>query len=306
MGSDNVNPYTKTNTSKTITTLEQFKQLIPDYGNYSFKDLMKSKYFTGKGAYFLSPKVYKQIQNAMLGLEKQSGLSVASLAGIPMGQGLGGAGGAQPSVDDIISALSGAGDGGAAVPWANTEAGVKYAAEQQMAMLREEQRLIAEREAAQRVEELKARRQQIFSEMLGKDPVRAVLFGLGLSGAIPGATMEETASLPPLEGIQAYQRNTENALQQAFGRGQVQGTGQISIGNEGVKGLPTAIKSQNLFTTGAGMQGGASTDLQTLLSSAFGVGQTTGAQYGAGGQQTGLSPEELIRQIQDVTPRGVL
>jgi len=295
------NTFTKSSKGGTITSWEQFTKLIPDYANYSFHDLLKSPYLSGKGAYTISPKVYKSIQDNFMATEKSSGLSVNQLASTPFGQwgNIPHPGGGE----DIPFP----GDGsGAGVPWASTEAGVRYQQEQAMALLREEQRLLAEREAAQRMEELKAKRQQIFSEMLGQDPVRAVLFAMGLSGAVPGSTKEETASLQPLEGIDAYKRNTENALTEALNRGNVTGAGPISIGAEGVKGLPSAIKAQNLFTTGAGMVGGANLDLQKVLASAFGVGQTTGAQQGAAGTQTGLNPEELIRQIQDVTPRGIL
>jgi hypothetical protein len=129
---------------------------------------------------------------------------------------------------------------------------------------------------------------------------------MGLSGAVPGSSKEETANLPPMQGIEAYKRNTENALNQAFDRGKVEGKGPVSLGAEGVTGLPSAIKSQNLFTTGSGMLGGANTDVQTLLTSAFGVGSTQGAQAGAEGKQTGLSQEEFLRQIMDVTPKGAL
>jgi hypothetical protein len=294
------NTFTKSSKSKPITSIEQFKKLVPDYQNYTMADLLKSPYFTGKGAYQIAPKLFKQIQDNLLATEKATGFSVADLV---TGGGGGEPGGAF-NAEDLANLLSQ--QSGGSSPWSSTEAGVRYAEEQAMARMREEQRLIAEREAAQRMEELKARRQQIFSELLGKDPVRAVLYGLGLSGAVPGFTKEETANLPPLEGIEAYKRNTEGALNQAFQRGKVEGASPVEITGEGIKGLPSGIKAQNLFTTGAGMLGGASTDLQTLLSSAFGVGETQGAQQGAEGQQKALSPEELVRQIQDVTPRGIL
>lgn len=67
----------------------------------------------------------------------------------------------------------------------------------------------------------------------------------------------------------------------------------VTIGAEGVRGLGTAISSARAF-----VQGGA--DVRTLLTSAFGVGSLRE------GEQPGISAERLGELIQEVVPRGVL
>ncbi len=147
-------------------------------------------------------------------------------------------------------------------------------------------------EREQETERLKAERERIFTDMLGTDPVRAVLFALGVGGEIlPGG--DRFADLAPLPGAQAQATATEQALSQLVGGG-------IKVGQEGVTGLGTAAKAAAAFGGQAGGTGGNISDQQKLLLSGFGVG----AKRGKG--RPGQSREETLRQIASVTPAGVL
>ncbi len=147
-------------------------------------------------------------------------------------------------------------------------------------------------EREQEIERLKAERERIFVDMLGTDPVRAVLFALGVGGEIlPGG--DRFANLAPLPGAQAQATATEQALSQLVGGG-------VKVGQEGVTGLGTAAKAAAAFGGQAGGAGGNVSDQQKLLLSGFGVG----AKRGKG--RPGQSREETLRQIASVTPTGVL
>ncbi len=147
-------------------------------------------------------------------------------------------------------------------------------------------------EREQEIERLKAERERIFVDMLGTDPVRAVLFALGVGGEIlPGG--DRFADLAPLPGAQAQATATEQALSQLVGGG-------VKVGQAGVTGLGTAAKSAAAFGGQAGGTGGNIADQQKLLLSGFGVG----AKRGKG--RPGQSREETLRQIASVTPTGVL
>ncbi len=147
-------------------------------------------------------------------------------------------------------------------------------------------------EREQEIERLKAERERIFVDMLGTDPVRAVLFALGVGGEIlPGG--DRFADLAPLPGAQAQATATEQALSQLVGGG-------VKVGQEGVTGLGTAAKAAAAFGGQAGGAGGNVADQQKLLLSGFGVG----AKRGKG--RPGQSREETLRQIASVTPTGIL
>jgi hypothetical protein len=220
-------------------------------------------------------------------------------------------------------------DGGA-TPWAQTRAGVEFQAEQDQALLgvqgtnaaalaRQQQadalelqeadqefqaaeldrRLAAE--AAVRAEEreaerqaniaqLKAERQAYFGELMKSgDQVRAVIFALGYgpdNDAFDVRARNLGTSVKELKGAKALRRTTQTALSRVLDR-------DVTIGKKGVRGLGTAISSARAF-----IQGGA--DVQTLLTSAFGVGSLKK------GEQPGMSAERLAELIQEVTPQGVL
>jgi len=154
--------------------------------------------------------------------------------------------------------------------------------ESQMAMLQEEERLRRIREQ----EQLKFEQQKIFAEMMGKDPVTAVLFGLGKGGSlVPGS--EKFGGMAPLREAQIQEGRLENALTGLTGV-----NGRIDIqGDRGVVGLKGAHQVARQF-----MQGEESG--QTLLTSAYGVGDS---QKGGG-----LSPDAFLKKIQEVTPTGIL
>ena len=157
---------------------------------------------------------------------------------------------------------------------------------------------LAEAEKARKFEEkreldrLKADRQRIFTDMLGTDPVRAVLFALGVGGEILPEG-DQFSSLAPLKGAKNQQAETEGALSKLLG-------GDVQVGQQGATGLGTAAKAAAAFGGQAGGTGGNIEDQQKLLLSGFGVG----AKRGKG--RPGQSREETLRQIQQVTPKGVL
>jgi hypothetical protein len=89
-----------------------------------------------------------------------------------------------------------------------------------------------------------------------------------------------------LKGARALEATTEQALSRVLGR-------EVDIGQEGVRGLGTAVGAARSF-----VQGGA--DVQQLLTSAFGVGSLRE------GERPGISQARLAELIQSVVPRGVL
>ena len=143
-----------------------------------------------------------------------------------------------------------------------------------------------EHEDALREKELAFERQALFAQTLGTDPVRAVLLGLGVGGSlVPGG--ERFADLPPLQGAVQQQQATETALEGILG----QGAETITIGETGIEGLPSVVKTATAFQRGRPAA-------KTLLGSAFGVGNLS--------TLPGISTESFLEQIGEVTPRGLL
>ena len=222
------------------------------------------------------------------------------------------------------------GYGAGPTPYAQTQAGVTFAAEQQRRILaaqranqealarrqqanaliiqqREqafqqrqlERRLAAERKirAEERerlrqsnITQLRAERQSAFVQMMQSgDQARAVMFALGYgpeNDAFDVRARSLGTTIKELRGAQALRATTQTALSRILDR-------QVTIGREGVRGLGTAIGAARQF-----VQGGA--DIQTLLTSAFGVGSLRA------GERPGMSAERLAELIQQVTPTGVL
>jgi hypothetical protein len=121
------------------------------------------------------------------------------------------------------------------------------------------------------------------------DQVRAVIFALGFgpeNDAFDARARSLGTTIQELKGARQLETTTELALGRVLGR-------EVDIGREGVRGLGTAISSARAF-----VQGGA--DIQTLLTSAFGVGSLRE------GEQPGISAARLGELIQEVTPTGVL
>ena len=149
-------------------------------------------------------------------------------------------------------------------------------------------------ESQNALEELKARRLQIFSEMRNAgDMVGAVLFAMGI-GDEDGGVGGPFADLPPMAGAQAEGKRVESGLEALMG-------GKINIGKGGVEGLKPAIKSATAFSAGqapGGKSVGNLGDSRTLMESAYKVGTKKG---GAG---PGMSREEMLRKIASVTPQG--
>jgi hypothetical protein len=156
-----------------------------------------------------------------------------------------------------------------------------------------ERRIRAEERERQRranIAQLRVERQSYFGELMrAGDQARAVMFALGYgpeNEAFDVRARSLGTSVRELRGAQALRRTTQTALSRVLDR-------DVTIGEEGVRGLGPAISSARAF-----VQGGA--DIQTLLTSAFGVGSLRE------GEQPGLSAQRLAELIQSVTPRGVL
>ncbi len=235
--------------------------------------------------------------------------------------GKGGGGGGCPEGSVLIDLGGGPqcidadafGEGGGGTSFASTRESAEFDAQQRAAEAaadfeRQKQLLIMQqqfqaeqdriqREAAEkaRVESLKQERLQIFTDLMGKDPVRAVLFAMGIGGETTQLPTEKFAELAPLQGATEKKAETEQALTGLFKSptsGVTQEAGPVTLSGEGVGGLVTAEQSAKLLAQG-------DENTKKLLASAYGVGgPTTG--------RAGISAEELVRRAQSVTPKGVL
>ncbi len=138
----------------------------------------------------------------------------------------------------------------------------------------------------QQAASIQSERQRVYTDLLGRDPVRAILFAMGIG---PEADIFSTqlkslgATQTPLTGAGQGRLQTETALSGLRGR-------SVQLVAGVVSNLGGAEQAATAF------QGGGA-DIQNLLTSAFGVGGTKGA---------GISAEELIQRISAVTPTGVL
>ena len=157
----------------------------------------------------------------------------------------------------------------------------------------EERRIRAqerERERQANIAQLRVERQSTFAQLLKSgDQARAVMFALGFgpeNDAFDVRARSLGTTIKELKGARQLEATTEQALSRVLGR-------EVDIGREGVRGLGTAIGAARSF-----VQGGA--DIQTLLTSAFGVGSLRE------GERPGISAARLGELIQQVTPTGVL
>ncbi len=143
-----------------------------------------------------------------------------------------------------------------------------------------------EEERRQQAASIQSERQRVYTDLLGRDPVRAILFAMGIG---PEADIFSTqlkslgSTQTPLAGAGQGRLQTETALSGLLGR-------SVQLGTGGVTGLGSAEQAAQPFQSGGA-------DIQKLLTSAFGVGGTKGA---------GISAEELIQRISAVTPTGTL
>lgn len=222
--------------------------------------------------------------------------------------------GQQPGLDPMAMLEAFMNSGGAS-GWGGSQAAAEYDAAQaaqqaaadharELEILKMQQEFEAQQEAARleaqrqaQLAELKQQRQAQFVDLMGRDPVRAVLFALGMgpeADQFNVAAKQLGMTLDPMEGAQQKEQEHETALKGLLGSGKYGTTAgaQADIGAGGVSGLGTAEQAATAF-----QQGGA--DAQKLLTSAFGVG---GNKPGEGG----LSPESLMEKVNAVTPKGVL
>jgi hypothetical protein len=152
----------------------------------------------------------------------------------------------------------------------------------------EQARLRAEEERKRQVEQILAQRQESYLSQAAVDPVKAILLGRGFgqeAGQFNARLGGLSAGvLPELAGVRERETDVEGALARILGYG-------VDINEQGVSGLGSAEQSARQFQMGD--ESG-----QTLLRSAFGVG---GQGFGGG-----LSADEYLRRIQEVTPTGSL
>ena len=137
-------------------------------------------------------------------------------------------------------------------------------------------------DSAEKKQDRELERNKVVAEMMGKDPVRAVLYAMGISGNTLGD--KQFADLGAMEGAEEYKAQTEQALNAIEGTG-----GNAQINAQGVQGIAPIEKQARSF-----VQGGQ--NKQTLLTSAHGVGDSA-----AGG---GVAPEEVVQRALAVTPQG--
>ena len=236
-----------------------------------------------------------------------------------------------PTDDDLRDPPPPGGGGGGPVPFSQTKAGLEFAHQTSLSAIRERARVDREladkraendeflqrreqkflrdeakeqrkrdddirreelqRQKDEKINTLKIERQSIFSQLLTSgDDVRAVLFALGFGPESDTFDVRAQAlgvTLGELKGARGLERTTERALERVTGRT------DIDIGAEGVRGLGSAVGSARAF-----IQGGA--DIQSLLTSAFGVGSLRE------GEQPGISAARLRELVTEVTPTGVL
>ena len=216
--------------------------------------------------------------------------------------GFGGGGG--PTAEEIAAAyLSGGGGGGGrsqadeialireqsrlgSEESARERAAAEQQAELNRAFERAQEQKRQDEERRQQAASIQSERQRVYTDLLGRDPVRAILFAMGIG---PEADIFSTqlkslgATQTPLAGAGQGRLQTETALSGLLGR-------SVQLGAGGVTGLGSAQGAASAFQSGGA-------DIQKLLTSAFGVGGTKGA---------GISAEELIQRISAVTPTGVL
>jgi len=193
----------------------------------------------------------------------------------------------------ILAQQAASAGGGFAPPtFLETQAGQEFLKARELEQIRlqqeferEQERLRREAEERQRIAGLTQERDIEFTRTYGIDPVRAILLGRGLAPDITGSG--RFSELGEMAGIRGRQTEVEQALRKAIGQRE---GGSARISEQGVEGLPSAQSVARQVQFGG-------TDLGTLLSSAFGVGNRS-----LGG---GVNPQEFMRLIEDVTPKGV-
>ena len=168
----------------------------------------------------------------------------------------------------------------------------KFVADQLKQRLADEAKVRAEERERTRqsnISQLRVERQGTFAQLMKQgDQARAVMFALGYgpeNDAFDVRARSLGTTVGALKGAQALRTSTQEALSRVLDR-------QVTIGRAGVRGLGSAVKSARAF-----VQGGA--DVQTLLTSAFGVGSTRA------GERPGISATRLQELIAEVTPTGL-
>ncbi len=224
-------------------------------------------------------------------------------------EGDGGAGDAQSIVDQLLAELGMGGGGGGGGSARSVEDDIRLSQEEaklqaeearrqedfqkeqdridrEFRAEQEKQRLEAERQV--RIGEMKQQRQAAFVEMMGRDPARAILFGMGIgpeADQFNAVAKSLGTTVDPIAGIGDRQQTTESALSNLLGGS------NVKFGAQGITGLGQAAGAATSFGQGGG-------DAQKLLTSAFGVGTTSG------GGTPGMSAGRLQVIIHGVTPRG--
>lgn len=201
--------------------------------------------------------------------------------------------------------VNGGGSGGDS--WGSSKAAAEYetgvraaesqkAYERELELMRLQQQYDAEQKRKQMEEERKAKlealkqeRLQIFTSLLGNDPVRAVLYALGIGGETTGLPTEQFKALAPMTGAKEKKKETETSLKSVADKYGA-AAGNITLGNKGVEGMSSPEQYARAVAQG-------DENTLKLLTSAFGVGSSN---------MGGISGTELKRRADEVTPMGVL
>ncbi len=224
----------------------------------------------------------------------------------------------------------GTGDGGGDTPFAQTEAGLTFAAKTQRDLLigqrqnaealarqqhrddlilqASEQKFVADQlkqrladEAKVRAEERERTRQSNISQL--RVERQGTFAQLLKSGDQARAVMFALGFGPENDAFDVRARSLGTTIRELKGARQLETTTEaalsrvlgreVDISREGVRGLGSAVGAARQF-----VQGGA--DVQQLLTSAFGLGSLRE------GERPGISQARLAELIQSVVPQGVL
>lgn len=154
-------------------------------------------------------------------------------------------------------------------------------------------------EAERQKKQLMQERLQTYVELLGNDPVRAVLYALGAGGETTGLPTEQFEGLEPIAGAEQKKTETEKAL----------GESLLKYGATGAKGKPIPGKTTSPKITNTGVEGLTSPEkvARLLAQGDESSRKLVSSAYGVGSKETGgLSPEELLKRARAVTPTGSL
>jgi len=212
----------------------------------------------------------------------------------------------------------------------------KYLLEIQQKFEREQEDRRREDDRLARQEQLKQERLKTYTDLLGNDPVRAVLYALGVGGETTGLPQEQFAGMEPLAGAQQKKTETELGLNtiankylgaSAAGYGQTtpgvrptsvdalkllragdkEGANRLLRQSSGLDAVPGTTAGISLNNEGVQGLGSVQNISRAFIQGDEGTRKLLGSAYGVGNKATGgKSIEELMRLSEEVKPKGVL